>query len=257
MMSAEMTEQRPEAPRRRDSILDSADNVLRVLLMLRRDGVVRVSGVAAELGVAVSTAHRLLATLRYRGFVVQARGHEYVPGPAMGTMSRPEHRWRIAGPVRQAMQELSLRVRETVNLMVLVGADTQVADSIESPSELRVRSRVGYVVPARLSAGGRAMLAEISPGDVDRLHRDLDPASPELARLHLELARTRQRGYGLNMAESNADLVAVGMVLHQQDGRPAGALSIATPVDRFRREQLPAQVAALRATIASVRGVIG
>lgn len=250
MMSVEMT-----APRR-DSVLDSADNVLRVLLMLRRDGSVRVSGVAAELGVAASTAHRLLATLRHRSFVVQTHNREYVAGPALGAVSRSDLRSRIVGSAREVMQELSARVSETVNLMVLVGADAQIIDSVESPSELRVRSRIGLIVPARLSAGGRAMLAELSRKDVERLHRDLIPGSADMARIHDELARTRKRGYGINFAESDSDLVAIAVAVHQQDGRVVASLSVATPLDRFRPEQLPIHVEGLQAAVASIRGTL-
>ena len=52
--------------------MQSVDHVLQLLLMLKRDGVLRVSDAAAELGVAKSTAHRLISMLRFRGFVEQA-----------------------------------------------------------------------------------------------------------------------------------------------------------------------------------------
>ena len=52
--------------------IDSVDNALRILQTLRDSGQVRVSDVAAELGIARSTAHRLLAMLVYRDFAVQA-----------------------------------------------------------------------------------------------------------------------------------------------------------------------------------------
>ncbi|WP_255311288.1 helix-turn-helix domain-containing protein, partial [Streptomyces viridosporus] len=51
--------------------LESVDNALKLLLLLRRNGRLRLSEAADHLGVARSTAHRLLATLRGRGFAVQ------------------------------------------------------------------------------------------------------------------------------------------------------------------------------------------
>ena len=47
--------------------LESVDNSLRLLMLVAAKARVGVSEVAAELGVAPSTAYRLLSTLRYRG----------------------------------------------------------------------------------------------------------------------------------------------------------------------------------------------
>lgn len=63
--------------------IESVDNALRVLQLLRDSGQVRVCDVAAEIGTARSTAHRLLAMLVYRDFAVQAEDRSYRPGPAL------------------------------------------------------------------------------------------------------------------------------------------------------------------------------
>ncbi len=71
-------------------MLESVDNVLRLLQMLRDVGGLRLKDAAEELGIAPSTAHRLLAMLVYRGFAVQDERRMYHPGSAMG-----------AGPARR------------------------------------------------------------------------------------------------------------------------------------------------------------
>src|ERR1700684_2611213 len=65
--------------------VQSVDHVLQLLLMLKRDGVLRVSDAAAELGVAKSTAHRLISMLRFRGFVEQASDRTQRGGPDAAT----------------------------------------------------------------------------------------------------------------------------------------------------------------------------
>src|SRR5262245_39781706 len=67
--------------------LQSVDNVLRLLQLLRDHGRLRVTEAAEELGTARSTAHRLLAMLVYRGFAVQDEGRTYLPGPALSAPS--------------------------------------------------------------------------------------------------------------------------------------------------------------------------
>ena len=51
--------------------IESVDNALRLLLLLGEQPQVRLSEASRYLGVASSTAHRLLAMLAYRGFVRQ------------------------------------------------------------------------------------------------------------------------------------------------------------------------------------------
>src|ERR1700721_2047640 len=66
--------------------VQSVDHVLQLLLMLKRDGLLRVSDGAAELGVAKSTAHRLISMLRFRGFVEQASDRTYRVGSALADL---------------------------------------------------------------------------------------------------------------------------------------------------------------------------
>src|SRR5690606_208376 len=69
--------------------LASVDHALRIIEMLRAQPAMRLSDVARELGVANSTAHRLLSTLAHRGFIVQQQGtRRYLPGPALLDIGR-------------------------------------------------------------------------------------------------------------------------------------------------------------------------
>ena len=64
--------------------IESVDNALKVLLLLDERPELRLTEVSEHLGVASSTAHRLLAMLQYRGFVHQDRATKaYRPGPAL------------------------------------------------------------------------------------------------------------------------------------------------------------------------------
>src|SRR4029079_13259955 len=64
--------------------IGSVGNALRILLMFRETPDVRVADAAKELGVARSTAHRLLARLQHQGFVVQdATSKAYSTGPVL------------------------------------------------------------------------------------------------------------------------------------------------------------------------------
>ena len=66
--------------------LHSVDAALRLAQMLQAGGPMRLSDVACELDIAVSTAHRMLAALVYRGFAEQLPDRRYGPGLALRPM---------------------------------------------------------------------------------------------------------------------------------------------------------------------------
>ena len=95
----------------------AADNVLQALVLLSQRGKLRVVDVADELGIARSTAHRLLNSLLHRQFVVQDAQHVYHAGrflrssasarPGIPSWSRTfVHYWRKYTNVR-AKQRIS------------------------------------------------------------------------------------------------------------------------------------------------------
>ena len=101
-------------------VIASADNALRLVVLLRDVGAVRLSDAAAELGVANSTAHRLLAMLVYRGFAVQDEHRIYHPGPALG--AGPARRgWTrdLTDRARPHLEALTAQTGETSNLVIL------------------------------------------------------------------------------------------------------------------------------------------
>ena len=118
--------------------LQSVDNVLRLLQMLRDSGGVRLKDVAQELGIAPSTAHRLLSMLVYRGFAVQDDSRRYLAGPGLG-VSVPESgsHSRLRALVQPYLELLSERTHETTNLMVRVGTTVRFLSSVEGAAPRR------------------------------------------------------------------------------------------------------------------------
>jgi IclR family transcriptional regulator, acetate operon repressor len=221
--------------------LDSVDNALRLLLMLRRDGSLRVSTAAEELGVVASTAHRLLASLRHRGFVVQDPGRAYRPGPACAELGSAAYVLGLAPLVREHLEALQAEIGETVHLVVRADRRVRFIDGVEGGQVLRVGSRTGMVLPAHRTSGGKALLAALPEDEVAELYGE------EFGALRRELAATRRRGYGLNVEESERGVVAVGVPVHDAAGHAVAAVTVAAPTARFRRQELLAVLPALRA----------
>lgn len=224
----------------------SVDHALHMALLLQQEGPMRVSDAATRLHVSTSTAHRLLAMLVYRGFAEQRPDRLYQAGHVLRPASpsgAPVARLRQAalGP----LQDLVDRVQETASLVVLAGTETRFVATVECGRVLRVGDRVGRVLPAHLTSGGKAILAALDPALVDELYDGVDEV--ESASLRRQLAQVRRRGFAINDQRTEAGLTALGAAVRDADGLPVAAVALAMPTVRFHRDGLPGWAEALTA----------
>jgi DNA-binding IclR family transcriptional regulator len=223
----------------------SVDHALLLATVLQMEGPLTVSEAAERIGVARSTAHRLLSMLCYRDFAVQDEDRRYRSGPvlarAVTSGSRTAHLRAVALP---RLHELTERVKETTNLSVLSGDQVRFIASVECDHVLRVGTREGMAFPAHLTSGGPAMLAELPRHELEALYdesRWLDrPAErPNLAALRRQLALVRERGFAINDGRTEKGLVAIGRAIQMYEGCADAAVSISMPSARFSRSRLP------------------
>jgi DNA-binding IclR family transcriptional regulator len=236
--------------------IESVDNALRILQALRDSGQVRVADMAAELGVARSTAHRLLAMLVYRDFAVQAEDRSYRPGPALSAGPlRGEPAQRLRQVMRPHMEALRDQVAETVNLTVRLGTQSRFLDTVESAQLLRVGDRQGMVLPAWKTSGGKVLLAELSDAQLTALLRGPSGRPPDgmtaAQRRSLvgELRLIRDQGYAENIEESESGVCAIGVCVRDKAGEPVAALSVSAPSVRYTADRSRLFLRELRAAV--------
>jgi IclR family acetate operon transcriptional repressor len=199
--------------------IESVDNALRILLLFEEQAQIRLTEASTYLGVASSTAHRLMAMLQYRGFVRQnAVTRAYEPGPALssialGIMGRLD----VRATTRPLLEQLHREFAETVHLGRLEGQSVHFLDSIEGTRAVRVGSRAGRSLPAHVTSSGKAMLSLL---DTDALHalypqEDLEAVTDRslTSRSELEdaLAEIRRRGYATSDEESEEGVASVAV----------------------------------------------
>lgn len=236
----------------------AADSVLQILLMFDEHPSVRVTDVATRLGVARSTAHRLLATLVNRAFVTHdPQTRRYLPGAQL---------WRIGVSAVGAL-DLHERARphlrwlrdatgETVHLLMLEGRYVRFTSGFEGVHGLRGGIRDGTRLLAHGTSGGKYLLAHLEPKVFAEIYQDepperlTDTTIYERDSLAEEFDRIRRMGYATSDREGAPDLVAVAAGVWGPGDRPIAAIAIAAPANRLDAATLPArardaQVAAL------------
>lgn len=234
MSSGYMTE-KPAYP------IESVDNALTLLRMFGEGSPVRVAEASDRIGVARSTAHRLLAMLQYHGFVRQdAETRAYVPGPTLlVTGLAAVRKLDIRQRARPALERLAELTGETIHMVMRQHADVLFLDGIESPKAVRVASRTGAVMPAHCTSVGKALLAEMSEEEVRRLYpneelpRLTDDSIRSRSELELQLDQIRKRGYALSSGEGEIGVGSVGVAVPPLRSEPPIAISVSAPLERI------------------------
>lgn len=237
--------------------IESVDNALRVLLLFGTRDQLRLTDVSEYLGVASSTAHRLLAMLQYRGFVRKNEGTKrYGPGTALtGVAFAVLQRFDFRTTLRPYLERLNSELAETAHLGLLDGATVRFIDAIESPRPVRVASRLGRTMPAHATSTGKAILAQLSADELDRLYpeEELEALTEHTARsraqLEKELALTRERGYAISIEESESGVASVAVAFPARNTPAHIAFNVSAPTSRMSKADQRRIGGALKAVV--------
>lgn len=238
----------------------SVAKALELLALVGQKRSLRVADAADALGVARSTAHRLLATLEEYGFVIQDTPNgAYRPGSALneiGTAAVADlDIRRVAQPVLHELRDIT---QETVSLAVLEARNVRIVDCVEGSLTVHVRSRTGVILPAHSTATGKVILAARPESELRRRYPDeeLIPALPApradrarheamsgWARLMDQLAEIRRRGYAISHEESEEGVAAVAATLGDLTDAPLVSIAVVLPAQRMAEPEIARSIA--------------
>lgn len=227
--------------------IESVDNALRLLLLLRTAPTITVAEASRAVDVAPSTAHRLLAMLQHYGFVQRdARTRQYRAGDVLTEIGLAALRdFDIRDVMRPALEELVRRVGETAHFTVLRGTSVVFLDGVETDKALRAAARTGETLPAHASANGKAQLALLPDEEVkalyrsERLPRVTDRTLATRTALLEQLVEIRTLGYATQIGESEVGMVSVAAAVCTQEGICRGSIAVAGPDVRFSADDIP------------------
>lgn len=219
----------------------SVDNALRLILLLGEHSEIRLTEASAYLGVASSTAHRLLAMLQYRGFVRQdPRTKVYQSGAALTNVAFSVlSRLDVRTQARPVLERLNKELEETVHLGMLEGSMVRFVDAMESQKAVRVSSRMGKSMLAHCTSTGRAILAELPDEEIFKLYphevllqMTVNSISSRTELMN-ELTKVRQRGYATNKEESEEGVSSVSVAIKSISVASRFAVNVAAPTGRM------------------------
>ncbi len=214
---------------------------LEVLSLLAREQRVTLTNLALQIGMPPSTAHRLLMTLQSRGFADFDEGsQEWMVGvEAFRVGSGFVQRVNLVEASHEIMHRLVGETGETANLAIADDGDVVFISQVETPNPIRAFFRPGTRSHMHASGAGKALLAQRSQEDVERiLQRKGLPeftgktlTRPEL--LFADLDETRTRGWAFDNEERYEGMCCIASAVFNSDRDAVAGISVSGPSARF------------------------
>lgn len=243
-----------------------AQRIFQVIEALSITGPAGLMELSNSLGLHKSTAHRLLTSLAFMGYVRQ----DEETGKYMLTFKIVELSSRVLGQldvpslVHPCLKKLMEQTGETVHLVQRDGNDAVYIDKVEALSgTVRMVSRVGSRIPLYCSGVGKAILAMMKDGQV----RDIWQASKissltehtiiSLEKLYPVLAAVRKNGYAMDDEENEIGVRCIAAAVPDYKGHPKYAFSISAPAGRMtagRVEELAGYVLEMKGELTKILG---
>jgi IclR family acetate operon transcriptional repressor len=205
----------------------------------RRD--LRLSDLAREVGLNVSTAHRLLQTLVVSKLLTQdADNDRYSPGPMLVDIADGLLAADRTTSTADILTALAARTGESISLGSRSNGDAVVLMHVPSSQPLRFERRVGERIPLHASALGKVLLAWSAEPTDDTLRAiaPLSAVTPDtvttVRALASELRGVRERGYAVSTGEEVAGIRSVSAPVLDPRGVAIAAVEVSGPADRLR-----------------------
>ncbi|RJL24832.1 IclR family transcriptional regulator [Bailinhaonella thermotolerans] len=213
--------------------------------------------IARRSGLALSTAHRLVAELEAGRALRRTSDGSFCVGPrlwelgqlAPGRLQRAAHPWLL---------ELFSATGENVHLAVRDGMEVLYLDKVYGRRAVPIVSRPGGRLPMHPTGVGRALLAYEQDWFIaSYLSRTLERPTPhtvtEPGRLSRELAAIRAQGYALTYEEMTVGSCSAAAPI-LVEGHPVAAVGVVLSSHRSR--ELPRLVSPLLSTARNIAAAL-
>lgn len=200
-----------------------------------------VPQLVAATGFPRPTVYRIVAALISEGMMSEGRVRgTFDLGPrlislAAGSRDGSELRQAASAPLARLRDKLG----ETVHLAVHSGDEMIYIDKLESLRTVRMASRIGTRVPMHSSSVGKAWLASIPPDEMREtvlrltLSAQTEHAITSREILLDEIAKTRERGFALDLQENELEICCYGQPVIDRRGKVVACISVSIPLYRF------------------------
>lgn len=198
-----------------------------------------ISEIAGRVGLPVSSVHRLIQSLEFKGLLFQNRGtKKYYLGTKFFSFAEKSGRFRQFQKIAvKYVDELADLTKETVNLATSGGDKITNIYKKDSPFILRPNFTLHTAYPAHCTGTGRIFLSEMSDAAIRWVYannaQEITLSLPDFLDM---LHRVRIGGYALDDQDFSPGLRCVAAPVRAIEGKTVFALSVSAPVSRMPDE---------------------
>ncbi|MGH6975020.1 MAG: IclR family transcriptional regulator [Stellaceae bacterium] len=245
--------------------IQALERGLKLLAVIAEADGLSLTSLAQRAGIAPSTAHRILATLKASGFIHcdEANGVYLIGVQAFRIGNAFLRNRKLADAGRSAMRKLMEATGETVNMGIEDEGYVVFISQAESHQSVRAFHRPGSRSLLHASSIGKAIMAALTDeAAIERLHRSGMPKFTEHTiidpeALLADLAQVRKRGWAIDNEERAEGLRCVGAAVYNEHAEVIGAISVSVPVVRMTEERIGELGPMVRRTAADITARIG
>lgn len=237
---------------------NAVEKALKILLLLStREKGLSTGEISDELGFTLPTASRLLNLLAKHEFVRKSDpGKKYILGKSAIDIGKVAFRHmgsQLVPIARPFIDELRDTIKESAMVEVMEGENILIITRANGPHVVNIMVGEGTLIPAHVSAGGKAILAFSSKDIINnflkkRLPRFTTETVTDPAELKKQLADIRRTGIAYALGDYNLDVHAFGAPILNSEKKVIAAVTVTMPAFRAADHQQSDLVAALKKT---------
>lgn len=205
---------------------------------------------ARDLGMPMSTVHRILQNIEEKGYVARDGHGRYRLGPRFLFLKTGiVEEYNVAEIARPFMEKMVLETRESSNLGVLDGKRVIHICRVESPEALRANIPT-FSLSVHTSATGKLLLAFKPEEEVMAILPESLPAETQRSitdreKLMDQLRLIKEVHYAIDYQEGFEDVVGMAVPIVNQNDEVIAALSLVGPGSRFSAKSSEVHAATL------------
>jgi DNA-binding IclR family transcriptional regulator len=222
------------------------DRAVRILDIVSRTGGAKLSTIAAQASLPISTVSRILESLAEHALVERDEdGRIYRLGRRLLTLSSGVRQQsadliRLGRPL---LEQLALRSGEDAGLSRLQGVHAVIVDRVDGPSHLKIIDVLAKPEPLYCGAFRKVLLAYQSSDWIEKylssikLIRFTPSTLSSKAAVRDELKQIHQRGFASSYAERLPDAAGVAAPVFGITDEMEAAVFIVLPTSRFTQDR--------------------
>lgn len=269
-MSASRTRRgrgRPRTPnaRRHPATVQALDRGLSLFALVSREGKATLTELAATSGMAASSVHRMLETLRIHDLVeFDTDSQTWLIGAEAFRIGHGyTRRTEYLEAARMLMRRLVAQTGETASVAALEGHELVYMSQIETQAPIRAFIPPGTRSPLQATAIGKALLAFMPESNRRAILRAR--AVPvftrntitEVDQLLAQLERIRAVGWAVDDEERYSGMRCLAAPIFNEYGEATAGLSVSGPSARLGTEELERHGPSVRAAADEVTDMTG